>query len=829
MAPKPKEPHYCGLTADFIVAASTAASSSWEEEGLSSSSSSDSSSHTTHATTHDSGGGEEEAERLIELVSLASSSSLFSSQATKDGCVLQAQKSQNDGDDDDDRGNKDSVVVADKSVLARQDFQAKMAPSLMEFGHVIEIGRGEPLVDDNDDDNNNDKMIRNDKLDPPSAVFHDTDESRFAEEDDSFSSLCGNNETRDEWNEKDCQTETTPTLWINNNQAKAPESLSAAKEQEQKHIIPVPLLENSKDRRGPWKTILFVGGPTTSTRSCCCQSTPTVINAMANFLMGVEYNDSYRYNILRDDTQHKGGIARGGTADDSSSCANNTPDVLTPYHFYPMRPDISYGVTLIDVTAGFVGNNVGIQTKQATWQSIKDFLERQAWEIDAVVVHAECSTHLSMMPRQRYILHKLVDLFGTDIEENIFMIITSNGDGNKKPTAKSALRRARLAGKGRCVHLNSTAVYHGFWHLLESDQCRGVDGIRKIPAENSVEIMEGTHVSTWDADWEALSRFFVHRLCKVPMVSLGFSRDVLTERESLENVILGIHNQVRLGLDTLGCIRKTVHRVLENQDDLNTNADFKIPVSQPSVCKIDLQGNDIYSYTTTCLVCNFSSQSSRSCYPGDWGPKCTNALPDTDTRKHCKVCPRYCEWDGNKTLPYRIEHTVQEVHKILLEKKEASEATINGMCHTEAILRKQREKYVATMMQILQDIEIVRRSIDRLRSIAFCAKVLDPDEHFERMMDSELVRKETGFQARIEALQTAQMQACCLRGIRDAKSQDRLGERDNFLVQIDREIQKIACLNTRTTRANRNGVGMAPLFEFLRSFPTIPWSFSKNP
>ena len=183
----------------------------------------------------------------------------------------------------------------------------------------------------------------------------------------------------------------------------------------------------------------------------------------------------------------------------------------------------------------------------------------------------------------------------------------------------------------------------------------------------------------------------------------------------------------------------------------------------------------------------------------------------------CKVCPKKCRWDSHKNLPFWIQHTTEMVEEVLLEKKEAAKAAAAGVSNTEAVLRKQRDKYIETKLRVLNDIEVVRLSIERLRAIALRPEALDPDDHFQQMIDSEMLRKEPGFHFRIQAIQTARKEARYLREIQEGKANRRVEEMDENLIKIDHEIEVIAHKYNKTAERVRSKGVMARLWDSVRN------------
>eukprot|EP00977_Amphora_coffeiformis_P027008 scaffold32086_cov183-Amphora_coffeaeformis.AAC.27 len=544
----------------------------------------------------------------------------------------------------------------------------------------------------------------------------------------------------------------------------------------QKEIIPVPLLHR-KDCNGPWKTILLIGDTLTGKS--------TAINSMVNYLMAVQYDDPFTYRLVADSPIERGAAVLSLTKD------------VTAYNFYPLQPDIHYGITIID-TPGFC-DSVRAEKNRATWKKIKDFVKNELSDIDAVCFTIRDGSSC-WSPGQQYCYEKILKLFGKDIVENLFAFITFSD--TETPLVTASVRQIVGLYKGRCVKLDNSAFLRGFHGLRKNeDVAVGSSGKRDDDLNVNADAI------SWGIDCRALRRFFTGGLLNVLAKSVRPKCADTSERESLENVVVAINNQIRNGLDTLECIRQSVHSILQHQQELDANSDLKVKIPKATFRRVSFRDKDMYA--TTCLICNFTYHQCRNT-PND----------DEDVKRHAiersrlfRICQQKCKCGKDKILSCWIEHSMEWVEEVLLQKDEAAEAAKNSISHTGAALHKQRGKYITTKMQIRNDIDTVRRSIERLK---LRPGDFNSDDHIQQMIESELMQRETGFRARVQFLEAIKEEESIFsREIHEGNFQRKVDEIDSGLAEIDGSIDSIAHDKFATKCDNHKGM-VAWLVEYAR-------------
>ena len=86
----------------------------------------------------------------------------------------------------------------------------------------------------------------------------------------------------------------------------------------------------------------------------------TLINAMVNYMMGVEWDDDFRFKLIDE------------SADKSQ--AHSQTDLVTTYDLYEMKDSrLNYSLTVVD-TPGF-GDTRGLEQDTNLMQQIQDYFQ----------------------------------------------------------------------------------------------------------------------------------------------------------------------------------------------------------------------------------------------------------------------------------------------------------------------------------------------------------------------------------------------------------------------------------------------------------------------
>ena len=157
----------------------------------------------------------------------------------------------------------------------------------------------------------------------------------------------------------------------------------------------------------------------------------TLINGMVNYILGVRWEDPFRFKCVHEEAAKSRNQALSQT---SSVTAYNIR------HHEGMT--IPYSITIID-TPGY-GDTRGVARDKEITKTIHRFLTQEETRIDQI--HAACFVAASGDSRltvtQRYILDSVLSIFGKDFKDNIRLLVTFAD--NSDPPVIEACRAAHF-------------------------------------------------------------------------------------------------------------------------------------------------------------------------------------------------------------------------------------------------------------------------------------------------------------------------------------------------------------------------------------------------
>ncbi|XP_031555703.1 uncharacterized protein LOC116292500 [Actinia tenebrosa] len=448
----------------------------------------------------------------------------------------------------------------------------------------------------------------------------------------------------------------------------------------------------------------------------------TLINGMVNHIMGVRYEDDYRYKLVDDG--------------ETRSQAHSQTRLITAYKFNKDdKMQLPYKLTVID-TPGY-GDTQGLERDKEITRQIKEFFSLKGNDsIDQLngigfVVQASLPrlTHT-----QRYIFDSILSIFGKDISESIFMMVTF-ADG-KKPPVLAAIKEAKVEFQ-KSFKFNNSALY---------------------PEEDDDDD-DSFNEMYWKMGQTSFENFF-KSFAKAKSVSLKLTREVLNEREELECVAEGLGPQIRVGLHKVDQLRQEETILKLHEKDILTNKDFEYEVDVIKQRKIDLPAGE---YVTNCITCHMTCHYPCR-IPLDKDKHHCAAIHPCDT---CNVCPGNCHWTKHFNNGYRFElYTVKEKRTSEELKKRYQEAKSKKMEKEqmmEGLAKELDTMYNAVFIMISR----ARDILARLEEIALKPNPLSEVDHIDLLIQSEQCEAKEGWTRRVEAYKEVRKQAMVLSKIKD--------------------------------------------------------------
>ncbi|XP_063049400.1 uncharacterized protein LOC134443683 [Engraulis encrasicolus] len=438
------------------------------------------------------------------------------------------------------------------------------------------------------------------------------------------------------------------------------------------------------------KTIMLVGA-TGSGKT-------TLINGMINYLLGVDWEDNWRFKLIDEET--------------NKSQAHSQTSEVTAYQIHPSdKFQVPYSLTIID-TPGF-GDTRGIkQDKKITGRIAEFFSHNDGLDsIDAVCFVMQAAL-ARLTHTQKYIFEAILSVFGKNIANNIITLVTF-ADGNRPPVL-DAIKEANIA----CATQSDGSPVH-------------------FEFNNSVLFVNNSGGSSNDGDFDymfwkmgktSMGKFFT-TLAQMETQSLTLTKEVLEERKRLEATVEGLQPLIRQGLSNMEEIRSTQAVLDRHKTEIEENKDFEYEVEVEKPERINIPPG---TFITNCHGCNFTCHYP--CYiPNDADKAGCSAMLNGS----CTVCPGKCVWSVHHNMTYRWDIKRVTEKKTYQELKSKYAKAMGEKMNQEQIVTKLEEERCQVQGKVLEMMEIVTTSLKRLKEIALRPDPLATPDYIDLMIQSE--------------------------------------------------------------------------------------------
>ena len=415
----------------------------------------------------------------------------------------------------------------------------------------------------------------------------------------------------------------------------------------------------------------------------------TLITAIANYIMGVDWEDEYRFKLISEETAHD-------KTKSQTKC-------ITAYTFHKDEGSPHpYTLTVID-TPGF--KNTGeLEINKKIVQQIKELLYLRGHEGIDQLDGIGFVTQAPMAPltrTQQYVFDNVLSVFGKDVADNIFLMITFAADGQEPPV----LDAARAADVPFSSHF--TLDNSAFCASKAQDECD-----------------KNNKMHHWQVGRRRLEKFFDH-FSGAHAQSLHLSREVLQEREQLEITLQDLQSQIRGELTKINELQQERQLLEGNEADLIAYKDFTYQVEVTKQRQVNLPAGQS---TTNCLQCNCTCHSPCSCYKDGEKFKCSAMSNSGSLDATCSECPNQCSWKDHVNRPYKFEPYKEQEIRISDELKARCESAMTRKCQVESVIKKMEEELKEMNREVLQKTEEAKQSLQRLQEIA----LKPPADHFTK-------------------------------------------------------------------------------------------------
>ena len=434
----------------------------------------------------------------------------------------------------------------------------------------------------------------------------------------------------------------------------------------------------------------------------------TLLNSFVNFLLGVNIIDDYRYKIILERTN-------------KSQAKSQTEQV----NIYNIRSVGGYPPIKIIDTPGF-GDTEGIEKDNEIVEQIEKFIKENLKEINAICFVAK-STNNRLTQYQKYILNRIMDLFGEDIKENFIFILTFCDGGI--PNIIEALKSEDCP----------------FSEIIKSNQ-----NLKWYFKFNNSSFYESNRDDEYtQIFWKlGIKNFedFLARLKNLPKKNLSLTKEVLKERKLLEEKS-NIFSDKLVSASNKVYELQTIMKIISNiKLDMNASKEYTRTIKNPIIKKIDKNPN---FYATTCLLCNKTCHTLCELADDEEKYKCKSM----DENGYCTICPKRCKWDQHKNRNYILEETFEGNVIVFEDLKKRFFECKNELDIKVPLFLEKKEEIVNIYSDCLVIKELICLCIKKLQKIALKKSIQSDEEYFNILIEVEKSEHKSGWEKRIRTLE----------------------------------------------------------------------------
>ena len=451
----------------------------------------------------------------------------------------------------------------------------------------------------------------------------------------------------------------------------------------------------------------------------------TLLNSFINYLLGIEIDDDFRYEIIHESF---------GTSQSISQTSEVTVYNIKGINGLPP-------IQIID-TPGF-GDTRGIKQDMIITSQIEKTFKEQLNNLNAICFVAQ-SSNARLTSNQKYIFTSVLDLFGEDVKENFIAMLTFCDGGF--PQVVASLEDPNCVFSTVIPHIKKPWFYKFNNSAIFSSNRE--DEFTKMFFKLGMKSFEE----------------FTQKLIKLPRKSLTQSKQVLEERNRLEKCVEILTVKLRAGLDKVEYIKGILKMVSSLKGDLNDSKNFTKVIKTPKIRPVPVPPGN---YMTTCMIC--STTCHQYCGIADDGDKRGCACISGD---YCIRCRNKCHWSQHKNRPYYYEDYMEEETITLTELKQKYCDSKSNLDTKTQLLMGAKKDLVNLNMECINTQDLITKSINRLQEIALNKTVFESsEEHIELLIETEKSEHKEGWQTRIEGLELLKQQKRMLREIYQGENQ----------------------------------------------------------
>ena len=469
----------------------------------------------------------------------------------------------------------------------------------------------------------------------------------------------------------------------------------------------------------------------------------TLINGIANYIYGTQWANKFRLKVIDNEGQR--------------SQAHGQTKYITACTF-PVKEDspLSYTLTVID-TPGF-GDSDGLLHDQYIVEQINEFFSLPP-PVGITTLHGigfvVKASDGRLTPMQQYIFNSILSIFGRDVEDNIFVMITFCDA--EKPLVLNALRAAAIPFRGNGFKFNNSALF------ADNGACNDGD------TEDDDDFDFNSNF--WKMGMKSFKNFFKN-FEMAEAKSLQQTKEVLEERKQLEILIQGLRQQIVSGMGKLNELQQEEKVLSQHKEDVEANKNFNYKVTITEQVKIETSKR-----VTNCVACSFTCH--KNCVYNKDKNNCR-----VMKKEHCTVCPGKCHYHLHINNPFYYETVLKTVTRMYDHLKERYEDATSKLSQSEAVLCGLRRELEQVQMDVMATVRKAHGTLQRLEEIALNPDPLSETDYIRLCIETEKREAKPNWTKRIQYFEEMLLQGKCISSVKELpliNASDALSEGDRHL------------------------------------------------
>ncbi len=496
-----------------------------------------------------------------------------------------------------------------------------------------------------------------------------------------------------------------------------------------KYSVSIPpnmtMFGHARNRTIPDKVVLFAG-QTGSGKS-------TMINFFINHLMGVQWNDPHRFRLV-DETEELKTVRP----------FESQTQWITSYKIaHECGMTVPYNITIID-TPGF-GDPKGLSRDQEITKQLQEFFksrdETSIPHLNAVAFVIKASTN-RLDPSQKYIYTSVLELFGKNIEENIFLFLPF-AEPYQKPLAISAVEEYKIP--------------YSAYYTFSNGNMFGAETMT-ADSSNDGDDVEFFEKKKWAMGAKGCKEFFT-ALSSSKSKTLEMTNDVTRYRRNLSSMIKAYTSEIKTGLEKFDALLKAQELFEKCEQKIDEGFKFSFHVIQTEKVKETCEKRNL-----NCLKCKLTCDEDCWAFLGLFAflRYFSSMIKYDGTCKRCECSfweheRAYAKYQEIKTV---VNQTTEEV-------TEAYEKAYKKKMTAKQQLEKIRFDIQCCQANILVHVKNIITAKSELNEKALHSDPRSIVDYLDLLIHEEKQKQTVGWEERLRGLESVRKEAETLAQLSD--------------------------------------------------------------